>query len=69
MGWGEGTLEGHTEAIEGAYQDLIERFTGWDADRIQDIWQHAYRARFYRGGPVLMASSDPVANTLALSIR
>ncbi|OCH85842.1 enolase C-terminal domain-like protein [Obba rivulosa] len=56
VGWGEGTLEGHTEAIEGAYKDLIERFVGWDADRIQDIWQHAYRARFYRGGPVLMSA-------------
>lgn len=54
VGWGEGTLEGHTEAIEGACQDIIRRFVGWDADRIQDIWQHCYRARFYRGGPVLM---------------
>ncbi|KAL6302691.1 enolase C-terminal domain-like protein [Sparassis latifolia] len=56
VGWGEGTLEGHTEAIEGAYKDLIRRFVGWDADRIQDIWQHAYRSRFYRGGPVLMSA-------------
>jgi len=29
---------------------------GWDADNIQDIWQTAYRARFYRGGPVLMSA-------------
>ncbi|KAI9068099.1 enolase C-terminal domain-like protein [Trametes sanguinea] len=56
VGWGEGTLEGHTEAIEGAYKDLTERFVGWDADQIQDIWQHAYRSRFYRGGPVLMSA-------------
>ncbi|TFK92487.1 enolase C-terminal domain-like protein [Polyporus arcularius HHB13444] len=56
VGWGEGTLEGHTEAIEGAYQDLSERFIGWDADQIQNIWQHAYRSRFYRGGPVLMSA-------------
>lgn len=58
VGWGEGTLEGHTEAVEGAYHDLIERFIGWDADRIEDIWQHGYRSRFYRGGPVLMVSRD-----------
>lgn len=57
VGWGEGTLEGHTEAVEGAYKDLITRFVGWDANRIQDIWQHSYRARFYRGGPVLMVST------------
>lgn len=54
IGWGESTLEGHTEAIEGAFADLAQRFLGWDADGIEDIWQTAYRARFYRGGPVLM---------------
>lgn len=56
LGWGEATLEGHTEAVEGALEDLKERFMGWDADGIEDIWQHAYRARFYRGGPVLMSA-------------
>ncbi|RDB27910.1 D-galactonate dehydratase [Hypsizygus marmoreus] len=56
IGWGEGTLEGHTEAVEGAYKDLIERFVGHDANNIQDIWQTAYRGRFYRGGPVLMSA-------------
>lgn len=54
VGWGEGTLEGHTEAVEGAFFDLRERFVGADPDNIQDIWQIAYRSRFYRGGPVLM---------------
>jgi galactonate dehydratase len=54
VGWGESTLAGHSEAVEGAFQDLRERFIGWDADGIEDIWQNAYRARFYRGGPVLM---------------
>ncbi|KAF8842932.1 enolase C-terminal domain-like protein [Paxillus ammoniavirescens] len=56
VGWGESTLEGHTEAIEGAFADLVSRFVGWDADGIEDIWQAAYRARFYRGGPVLMSA-------------
>lgn len=56
VGWGEATLEGHTEAIEGAYKDLTERFVASDADNIQDIWQTAYRGRFYRGGPVLMSA-------------
>ncbi|KAG1862461.1 enolase C-terminal domain-like protein [Suillus tomentosus] len=56
VGWGESTLEGHTEAIEGAFADLAQRFLGWDADGIEDIWQTAYRARFYRGGPVLMSA-------------
>ncbi|KAF8814657.1 enolase C-terminal domain-like protein [Phlegmacium glaucopus] len=56
VGWGEATLEGHTEAIEGAFQDLFERFVGKNADNIQDIWQEAFRGRFYRGGPVLMSA-------------
>ncbi|KXN85828.1 D-galactonate dehydratase, partial [Leucoagaricus sp. SymC.cos] len=56
VGWGEATLEGHTEAVEGALQDLREKFMGWDSNNIQDIWQVAYRARFYRGGPVLMSA-------------
>lgn len=56
IGWGESSLEGHTEAVEGASLALRETFLGWDGDKIQDIWQHAYRSRFYRGGPVLMSA-------------
>jgi galactonate dehydratase len=53
MGWGEGTFEGQTEAVEGSYRDLSERFIGCNADNIQDIWQNG---RSCRGGPVLMVS-------------
>jgi galactonate dehydratase len=56
VGWGEGSLEGHTEAVEGAYASLRDRFIGADADRIEDMWQVAYRLGFYRGGPVLMSA-------------
>ncbi|KAJ6452777.1 enolase C-terminal domain-like protein [Mycena sanguinolenta] len=56
VGWGEATLEGHTEAVEGTFVDLRERFVGWDSANIEDIWQTAYRLRFYRGGPVLMSA-------------
>lgn len=56
VGWGEGTLEGHVEAVEGALEDLKERFIGYDSDKIEEIWQKAYRHRFYRGGPVLMSA-------------
>ncbi|THV04742.1 enolase C-terminal domain-like protein [Dendrothele bispora CBS 962.96] len=55
VGWGESTLEGHTEAVEGAFSDL-RRFIGVEADNIVDIWQEAYMGRFYRGGPVLMSA-------------
>ncbi|EJC99191.1 enolase C-terminal domain-like protein [Fomitiporia mediterranea MF3/22] len=56
VGWGEGTLEGHTEAVEGVYQEFRDRFIGSDADNIEDIWQNGYRGGFYRGGPVLMSA-------------
>ncbi|KAJ7100944.1 muconate lactonizing enzyme, N-terminal domain protein [Mycena belliarum] len=56
VGWGEATLEGHTEAVEGSFADLRERFVAWDSANIEDIWQTAYRHRFYRGGPVLMSA-------------
>jgi len=54
VGWGEATLEGHTEAVEGAFLDVAERFIGQSPDNITDIWQQLYMGRFYRGGPVLM---------------
>lgn len=28
VGWGEATLEGHSEAVEGAFADFRERFVG-----------------------------------------
>jgi galactonate dehydratase len=56
VGWGEGSLEGHAEAVEGAFASLRSRFVGADDARIEDIWQTAYRLGFYRGGPVLMSA-------------
>ncbi|TDL25253.1 enolase C-terminal domain-like protein [Rickenella mellea] len=57
VGWGESTLEGHTEAVEGVLNhEFKDRFVGCDADNIEDVWQTAYWAGFYRGGPVLMSA-------------
>ncbi|GAB7358141.1 hypothetical protein MBLNU230_g0299t1 [Neophaeotheca triangularis] len=55
-GWGEATLEGHTEAIEGTLSGFATRFTGLEADDIEEIWQQAWRKSFYRGGPVFMSA-------------
>jgi galactonate dehydratase len=30
-GWGEASLEGHTEAVEGALDEFKSRFIGWEA--------------------------------------
>lgn len=56
VGWGEASLEGHAEAVAGACAFLVDRFIGHDPNRIEDIWQIAYRSGFYRGGPVLMSA-------------
>lgn len=56
VGWGEASLEGHAEAVDGAFASLRDRFVGHDPARIEDIWQIAYRLGFYRGGPVLMSA-------------
>ncbi len=56
VGWGEASLEGHAEAVQGAFESLKDRLLGSDPFRIEDIWQTAYRGGFYRGGPVLMSA-------------
>jgi galactonate dehydratase len=56
VGWGEASLEGYAEAVDGAFAALRDRFIGADPRRIEDIWQVAYRGGFYRGGAVLMSA-------------
>jgi galactonate dehydratase len=56
VGWGEGSLEGWAEAVDGAMEALKDRFLGHDPFRIEDIWQIGYRGGFYRGGPVMMSA-------------
>ncbi|KAE8445673.1 hypothetical protein EG329_012971 [Mollisiaceae sp. DMI_Dod_QoI] len=56
IGWGEASLEGHTQAVEGCLDAYIERYTGMEADDIEHIWQTTWRLGFYRGGPVFMSA-------------
>jgi len=50
------TLRRHSEPVEGALASLARLFIGWPTDNIADIWEHAYRSRFYRGGEVVMSA-------------
>jgi L-alanine-DL-glutamate epimerase-like enolase superfamily enzyme len=34
VGWGEASLEGHTQAVEGCLDAYIERYTGMDAEHV-----------------------------------
>lgn len=56
FGWGEATLEGHSRAVEGALDEMIQRLIGYEADNIEHIWQTIWRLGFYRGGPVFMSA-------------
>ena len=56
VGWGEASLEGYAEAVDGVFTAYRDRFIGHDPFAIEDIWQIAYRGGFYRGGPVLMSA-------------
>ncbi|KAF2850394.1 mandelate racemase/muconate lactonizing protein-like protein [Plenodomus tracheiphilus IPT5] len=56
FGWGEASLEGHTQAVEGCLDAWAERYTGFEADDIEHIWQMSWRTSFYRGGPVFMSA-------------
>ena len=56
FGWGEASLEGWAEAVDGAFHAFRDRFIGTDPFAIEDIWQVGYRGGFYRGGAVLMSA-------------
>src|SRR5215207_8070053 len=52
-GIGEASLEGKTEAVAGAINDLAEYVIGQDPTRIEHHWQTMYRHSFWRGGVVI----------------
>lgn len=64
VGWGEATLEGHVEAVVGAFETVIDRLIGHDPDRIEDAWQTLHRLGFYRGGPVMLSAIAGVDQAL-----
>jgi len=63
-GWGEASLEGHAEAVEGALAVLRDQLLAKNPDRIEDAWQVSYRAGFYRGGPVLSSAASGIDQAL-----
>ena len=56
VGWGEASLEGWAEAVDGVFEAFRDRFVGADPFAIEDIWQVGYRGGFYRGGAVMMSA-------------
>ncbi|MCY3833822.1 MAG: galactonate dehydratase [Chloroflexi bacterium] len=56
VGWGEPIVEGQAGTVRGAVEDMADFLIGRDPRHIEDIWQTLFRARFYRGGPVMMSA-------------
>jgi galactonate dehydratase len=64
FGWGEASLEGWVEAVDGVFEAYRDRFIGADAFNIEDIWQVGYRGGFYRGGAVIMSALSGLEQAL-----
>ncbi len=64
VGWGEPIVEGQAGTVRGAVQDMSDYLLGRDPLNIEDIWQSLFRARFYRGGPVMMSAIAGVNQAL-----
>jgi len=64
FGWGEASLEGWAEAVDGVFDAFRDRFVGSDPFNIEDIWQVGYRGGFYRGGAVMMSALSGLEQAL-----
>ena len=64
FGWGEASLEGWAESVEGVFEIYRDRFIGGDPFDIEDIWQVGFRGGFYRGGAVIMSALSGLEQAL-----
>lgn len=71
VGWGESSLEGHTQAVEGCLDAWFDRYTGLDAEYVPSIMEiyeslaHIFAAisRRYGNSPGEQASIAEVPST------
>ncbi len=63
-GLGEASLEGKTEAVVGAINDVAEYLVGQDPTRIEHHWQTIYRHSFWRGGVVIGSAISGIEQAL-----
>ncbi len=57
IGWGEATLEWHTNGVVGSIRDLSELLIGQDPRRIEFLWQMMYRQHFWHGNGVVRSTA------------
>ncbi|MBA3450073.1 MAG: galactonate dehydratase [Chloroflexia bacterium] len=63
-GLGEASLEGKTEAVVGAINDVADYLIGEDPTRIEHHWQTIYRHSFWRGGVVIGSAISGIEQAL-----
>jgi len=56
VGWGEPVVEGRSETVRTAVEQLSELLIGTDPLRIEDHWQVMTKGSFYRGGVILASA-------------
>jgi galactonate dehydratase len=56
VGWGEPVVEGRSETVRTAVEQLSELLIGTDPLRIEDSWQVMTKGSFYRGGAILASA-------------
>jgi len=64
VGWGEASLEGRSETVRSAVEQLAELLLGRDPLRIEDHWQVLTKGSFYRGGAVLASAVSGIDQAL-----
>jgi galactonate dehydratase len=57
-------VEGHARTTAAAVEEASKYLIGKDPTHIEDIWQTLYRARFYRGGPIMMSAMAGIDQAL-----
>jgi galactonate dehydratase len=64
VGWGEASLEGHSNAVRTVVDQFTEHLVGSDPALIEDHWQVLTKSGFYRGGPILGSAVSGVDQAL-----
>ena len=64
VGWGEPNVEGFSDTVRTAVEELMKSVVGQDPSRIQYIWQKLFRQKFYGGGPILMSAMAGIDQAL-----
>ncbi len=57
VGWGEATLEWHTQSVVGAIEDIAPLLIGEDPVRIEYLWQSMFRQHFWHGSGIVRATA------------